>query len=198
MERLRDTSGASLAIALVFFLICAIIGSIVLTAASANEKAIRTQKEMQQAEFAVGSTAGTVGDALASSKVVVDNGAGLPGMVSPTVDEAGLSGQDFARAFWSLYGDDILAKRAAHESFSTNSMTLSRSGETTVYGRVIVASDLDIHMELSLSGDFAANSPYNMSVFIQCVPSYDAVGDLLSFSYEQPVVQVAGNGVDGS
>ena len=36
---LRDTSGASIVIALVFFLICGIVGSVVMTAASVQAKA---------------------------------------------------------------------------------------------------------------------------------------------------------------
>lgn len=44
---LRDERGASLVIALVFFLICAIVGSVVITAASVNAKAVQTHKELQ-------------------------------------------------------------------------------------------------------------------------------------------------------
>lgn len=45
---LRDTSGASIIIALAFFLICGIIGSVVITAASINAKAVATHKETQR------------------------------------------------------------------------------------------------------------------------------------------------------
>lgn len=47
--KFRDTAGASIVIALVFFLICAIIGSVVLTAASVQAKAVQTHRELQQA-----------------------------------------------------------------------------------------------------------------------------------------------------
>lgn len=59
--KFRDTAGASIVIALVFFLICAIIGSVVLTAASVQAKAVQTHRELQQAEYTVGSAAQTIG-----------------------------------------------------------------------------------------------------------------------------------------
>ena len=45
---LRDTSGASIVIALVFFLICGIVGSVVMTAASVQAKAAQTHVDLQQ------------------------------------------------------------------------------------------------------------------------------------------------------
>lgn len=63
-SHLEDETGASIVIALVFFLICAVIGSVVLTAASVQAKAVQTHREMQQAEFTVGSAAGFIGSQL--------------------------------------------------------------------------------------------------------------------------------------
>lgn len=184
-----------MAIALVFFLICAIVGSVVLTAASVNAKAVQTQRDLQQDEFTVGSAARTIGDALASSEVTVN----VPvGSAVPTVDTTSLDGQDFARSFWSTYGDAVLAARAAGESFSSTDMSLGRDGDTPVFGRLTVTRDLDISVDVSLSEDFAADSPYTMNVAIQCVPSYDLSGNLTSFSYEQAVVRVTGRGVDAA
>ena len=54
---LRDTSGASIVIALVFFLICGIIGSVVMTAASVQAKAAQTHVDLQQKEYAMQSAA---------------------------------------------------------------------------------------------------------------------------------------------
>lgn len=54
---LRDTSGASVVIALVFFLICGIIGSVVMTAASVQAKAAQTHVDLQQKEYAMQSAA---------------------------------------------------------------------------------------------------------------------------------------------
>lgn len=182
-----------MAIALVFFLICAIVGSVVLTAASVNAKAVQTQRDLQQTEFTVGSAARTIGDALASSQVTVN----VPvGSAAPTVATVG--GQEFARSFWGTYGDAVLAARTAGESFSSTDMSLGRDGDTPVFGRLSVTRDLDISVDVSLSEDFAADSPYTMNVAIQCVPSYDPSGNLTSFSYEQAVVRVTGRGVNAA
>ncbi len=45
---LRDTSGASVVIALVFFLICGIVGSVVMPAASVQAKAAQPHVDLQQ------------------------------------------------------------------------------------------------------------------------------------------------------
>lgn len=191
---LRDTSGASIAIALVFFLICAIIGTIVVTAASVNAKAVQTQLEMQQAEFTVGSAAQTIGSELASAQVGVVNSpaettAPTP---TPTVDASSLDGQGFALGFWNTYGNAILAARSNHTSFSSTGMTVGQDSVGTVYGRLTVDQDLNITVNLSHDEAFAADSPYNMTVTVQCIPSYDASGNLVSFSYEQAVIQRTG------
>lgn len=60
--KLEDTSGSSVVLALAFFLICAIVGSIILTAASVNAKTVATYKETQQAEYTVTSAAGLWAD----------------------------------------------------------------------------------------------------------------------------------------
>lgn len=184
---IHDTSGASIVIALVFFLICAIIGSVVVTAASVNAKAVQTQREMQQAEFAVGSAAQTVGGDLASAQVDVVPGEGS----SSSVDAGTLVGQEFATAFWGRYGNEILKARVEQRSFSTDDMTVSQDSSEPVYGRLTVDRDLNVTVALSLDQGFSSRSPYNMTVTVQCVPTYDSAGRLLAFSYEQAVVQRA-------
>ena len=78
---LRDTSGASIVIALVFFLICGIVGSVVMTAASVQAKAAQTHVDLQQKEYAMQSAAKLMaqqlgGDSqLAGSAVVVSTAA---------------------------------------------------------------------------------------------------------------------------
>lgn len=187
---LRDTSGASIVIALVFFLICAIIGSIVVTAASVNAKAVETQRSMQQAEFTVGSAAQTMASELASAQVFIVNAPAENEI--PTIDENNLTGQEFARTFWSMYGNEILEARSTHTSFSSTSMRVDQDSVGTVYGRLTVDQDLNITVDLSRDEAFATDSPYNMTVSVQCIPSYDASGKLLSFSYEQAVIQRVG------
>ena len=42
-----------------------------------------------------------------------------------------------------------------------------------VYGCITVDPDLNITVELSLDSAFAADSPYNTTISIQCTPTFD-------------------------
>lgn len=181
--KLRDTSGASIVIALVFFLICAIIGSVVLTAASVQAKSVQTHRELQQAEYNVGSAAQTMGEQFAS--------------VSATVGEDGqLSFSNtiltFANSFWGEYGADIIAQQRGDKDFAPKSMKLSYAqldrDTKPVYGEIGVDADLKVTIKLSLDPSFAKDSPYNMTVTLHCIPTYNVSGKLVAFSYEQAVV----------
>lgn len=46
-----DERGASIVIALVFFLICGVVGSVVVTAASVQAKSVQTHVDLQQDEY---------------------------------------------------------------------------------------------------------------------------------------------------
>ena len=187
--KLRDTSGASIVIALVFFLICAIIGSVVLTAASVNAKAAQTHRELQQAEYIVGSAAQTIGEDMRLSRLEVTDDPNEP------ISQKDVRSQ-FGGEFWKQYGATIMANRMSGKpthfpekmTLTVNSLSGSYENLRTVYGDVIVDADLNITVNLSLSETMAADSPYNMRVTLQCIPTYNAQGKLLSFSYEQPVV----------
>lgn len=189
-----DERGASIVIALVFFLICGIIGSVVVTAASVQAKSVQTHKELQQAEFAVGSAAQVIGYELDMAELKVSDD-------EKTVEYSDQYG-NFAGKFWEAYGTDILEKRAARQTYVIPE-TLSFSGNVSdapqeltieVYGKVTVDIDLNITVDLSLSDQIAQgsgyeSSPYNMRVTIQCIPTYDAAGKLISFGYERAVIQ---------
>lgn len=189
----HDERGATIVMALVFFLICAIIGSVVLTAASVNAKAVQTHKVAQQQEFTVGSAAQMVGSELAAAQLVVkDDGSGV-GIASD-------ANWVFAYNFWDANGASIMAacrpSSGAGQSFERPIRVTLPDGSATavidpVYGKLVVDPDLNITVTLSLDQDLTAASPYKMTVWLQCVPTYDARGKLLSFAYEGPVVQKA-------
>lgn len=193
-SRLNEESGASIVIALVFFLICAIIGSVVVTAASVNAKAVQSHSEAQQAEFAVGSAAQTIGHELESAEltnVQEDNKNSKLTIGSKTLS--------LAETFWDQYGADILNARHSNKKFAPMSTTVDASvgGETLastkkVYGTIEVNHDLDITVKLTLAtgSDAAiASSPYNMTVYLQCIPTYNKSGALIAFSYEPAVIK---------
>lgn len=181
--KLRDTAGASIVIALVFFLICAIIGSVVLTAASVQAKAVQTHRELQQAEYTVGSAAQTMGEQFASISATLGEDGQL--VLPDTV-------LSFAKSFWGEYGADILAQQRGEKDFAPKSMQLSyvQSEKETkpVYGEIGVDADLKVTIKLSLDPSFSKDSPYNMTVFLQCIPTYNVSGKLVAFTYEQAVV----------
>ncbi len=193
--KLRDISGASIVIALVFFLICAVIGSVVVTAASVQAKAVVTHQELQQDEFTVSSAAQLVGSDLASARL----------SVSYTNNTAKLTvkkGQPFATEFWGAHGDAILAIRNDEKTSSLTYDDLSISANNSdgsysfgiVRGSVTVDQDLNITVALSLRPDATKASSYNLTVLVQCIPTYDVQGKLTQFEYEQPVIKKTGAG----
>lgn len=63
-QKLNSQSGASIVIALIFFLVCLTVGAVVLTAATANAGRITRNQKEQQAYFAVRSAAELLRDEL--------------------------------------------------------------------------------------------------------------------------------------
>lgn len=183
---LRDERGASLVIALVFFLICAIVGSVVITAASVNAKAVQTHKELQQAEFAVGSAAQVVGYQMSAVDLeVVYDASGKP--VDARMKSSSLS---FAEAFWEENGADVMEAYCGERPYERPIVITPESiGLPPVSGTLTVDPDLTIKVELSLDPEATEKSPYSMMVTMQCVPTYDARGVLKGFSYEHAVVE---------
>ena len=59
-----DERGASIVIALVFFLICGVVGSVVVTAASVQAKSVQTHVDLQQDEYTMQSAAELVAQQL--------------------------------------------------------------------------------------------------------------------------------------
>lgn len=192
--RIRNESGASIVVALVFFLICAIIGSVVVTAASVNAKAVQTHSAAQQDELSVGSAAQTIGHQLESAELtnVQENVKDA----KPTISANTLS---LAAAFWDEHGAAILEARHENEKFASIDMTVDASAADgslasakKVNGVIEINHDLDIVVKLILatgSGDSVASSPYNMTVYLQCIPTYNASGALVAFSYEPAVIK---------
>ena len=180
---LRDTSGASIVIALVFFLICAIIGSVVVTAASVEAKSVQTHKELQQAEFTMGSAAQTIGYDLDMAQLTV-----VEGTQGDTVSLGEHNLSQFGERLWTDYGSTILDARKNGKQYAPAEKLTIKQGDTKVYGQLVIDRDLNITIDLSLDENLDPTSPYNMTVSIQCVPTYDAAGTLKSFTYERAVI----------
>ena len=70
-EKLRSEQGASILFALFFFIVCAVIGSIVLTAATAAAGRLSRVKEMDERYYAVNSAAQVLEKEINSAVVYV-------------------------------------------------------------------------------------------------------------------------------
>lgn len=192
---LNDERGASIVIALAFFLICGIIGSVVVTAASVSAKSAQTHQDLQQDEYTMQSAADLVSHQLggvdtASDQVAVTIGISYDDKKNPTVNLDKVV-SDLGQGFWTPdRAKDILASRAKGDSYvvgGTDPILISSPTDSTlvsdVYGRITIDPDLNMTVELSLSPTFAATSRYNMVVRIQCTPTYDISGQLIGFTY---------------
>lgn len=115
MNKLRATRGASLAIALVYFLICATVGSVVLAAAMANLSHVKTEKINEGSYLAVMSAGTALKERLkgAAGEWVVDHGSqespadaeermAFKEALLPEIDGRSTSGA-LDRAFYRVY-----------------------------------------------------------------------------------------------
>ena len=185
---LRDERGASIVIALLFFLICAIIGSVVLTAASVNAKAVQTNRDLQQTEFTVGSAAQLVGAQFSAMALRVDYASG-DGV--PVVDEDATDPQNaaFSIRFWSANADAVWQKRSegsAYETDVTVDLQNSNHGMEGVAGVLTVDADLNVTVELGLAGaadGSQGDGAYRETVYVQCIPTYEYGKVFLSQSH---------------
>ncbi|WP_244910000.1 hypothetical protein [Eggerthella sinensis] len=190
-----DERGASIVIALVFFLICGVVGSVVVTAASVQAKSVETHVDLQQDEYTMQSAAELVAQQLGgedltwNKKSVVVKVSYADGK---TVVDIGGVASSLGQSLWTQSQTDaILAKRAKGESYVVGASDDNRlkieskvmSNLKTVYGKITIDPDLNITVDLSLSPSLSADSQYNMTVYIQCTPSYDVKGRLVEFSY---------------
>lgn len=206
---LRDERGASIVIALVFFLICAIVGSVVVTAASVNAKAVQTHKDLQQDEYSMASAADLIAQQLGGedktrSAPCVTVAISYGPDEKPSVDVSKVY-SEVGKSFWTkeraatilacreqgipyTIGDSSSDRLVVHPPFESKAMD-------PAYGKVTVDADLNVTVELSLDEELSASSPYNMTVSVQCTPTYDAAGRLTAFSYgKNTVVKKASGG----
>ena len=109
---LRDTSGASIVIALVFFLICGIIGSVVMTAASVQAKAAQTHVDLQQKEYAMQSAAKLMAQQLGGEDAVWEEKSVVVKIAYDTAGEASVD----TNSLRSMIGQSFSANGARRTS----------------------------------------------------------------------------------
>ena len=97
------------------------------------------------------------------------------------------------QSFWTeRRTKDILAARAEGKDYVLGNSASNRllidppseaEGLAPVYGCITVDPDLNITVELSLDSAFAADSPYNTTISIQCTPTFDSQGRVTVIEY---------------
>ena len=122
---LRDTSGASIVFALVFFLICGIIGSVVMTAASVQAKAAQTHVDLQQKEYAMQSAAKLMAQQLGGEDAVWEEKSVVVKIAYDTAGEASVDTNSLrsmiGQSFWTeRRTKDILAARAEGKDYAVS------------------------------------------------------------------------------
>lgn len=200
--KLRDTSGSSIILALAFFIICAIIGTIVLTVASVNTKATVTYEKTQQAEYTVTSAANLIGEQLANSSAtwtypgsskepdfaMIDSYAPDDGLVADLWKRYGSMGQASSDGIWASY------QKASY--VIPQQFIVSAPGLDDVYVDIEFDRDLNITATLSLdsgTGSSGASSSkgYDMVVSVQATPHFDISGKLLGVDWGSYTVSKA-------
>lgn len=217
--KLQDTAGASIVIALVFFLLCAVVGSVVVTAASINAQAVSTHQIAQKENYAVSSAASLIAKQIPSkddkSFAITLNYADeqkkelYPGEKGFTVSSGdGMS--EFLYQFLTKNIDSIWANHLNGDLFIVGDgathgepLVIRVQGDgmgvdgsesvAPVYARVDVDRDFTIAVHLSLSplltDEALARSSYYEKVTIPCTPTYELNGGLTACSWGKVVVQ---------
>ena len=111
---LRDTSGASVVIALVFFLICGIIGSVVMTAASVQAKAAQTHVDLQQKEYAMQSAAKLMAQQLGGEDAVWEEKSVVVKIAYDTAGEASVD----TNSLRSMIGQNFWTEQRTKDSLA--------------------------------------------------------------------------------
>ncbi|MRX81767.1 hypothetical protein [Eggerthella guodeyinii] len=198
----EDERGASIVIALVFFLICGIIGSVVVTAASVQAKAAQTHIDLQQDEYTMQSAAELVAQQLGGKVGVEEEVDGVTQEVVKNAVTIAVSyrGEDPVADVSQVYsqlGKSFWSKDRAETALTQTVYIIGRTSERRiiidpstdnqldrpVFAMITIDSDLNMTVELSLDNTLSPDSRYNMTVSIQCTPSYDIDGKLTAFSY---------------
>lgn len=195
-HKLSSSAGATLVIALVFFLICALIGSTALTAATVNTQATVGYKQNRQDEYTVGSAAQAVG-LLFQKDVVIrwDWASAVDGV--PTFNKNLSSFNDPSLMnFWATQSNAVWSAKNTSKSYKTTGAEITSLGSSsidTVYGSVEIDPDFNITIVLSLDANLDAASPYNETIYLQSIPSYDSSGRVSELRWESPVIWKTGS-----
>lgn len=199
--KLDDPAGSSIILALVFFLMCAIIGSIVLTAASVNSKSTATYEEMQQLEYTVTSAADLVGSQIVGSEITW----AYPSKAQDAIpnfmqDDQYETCSEFLKALWKKYGSvaqesgtgGIWDTRGKTDPYTLpETFTVQVAELQDVQVNITFDRDLNIEASLSVSDGTGGSAGYDEVVSVHATPHFDLSGRLVSVSWDSYTVAKA-------
>ena len=136
INKLKSRSGASITYALLLFLVCAVVGSVVLIAGTAASGRLSRLPEMDQRYYSVTSAAGIIRDSfdgrsatIAERAVRVDRGTAvyIDGGSSPVQTDTVTGGETAAEGYPRREGGSLLLSAAEAYAGEVKNLTLSLS-----------------------------------------------------------------------
>ena len=193
-KKIKDNEGASIILALVFFLICSLAGATLVTAATINAQATVTYKESRQNNYAVASAASLLADQLQDGVSLSWDWSKDP----PQASVVAPSQNTFAQRFWDEYVGDKAWSRDARGVWRAQPISIENievqgpSDIDPVFVTVEISRDFNIRAYLSLSVTSDNSSPYNEVLEMQSIPTYNGKGQLTSVTWNSPVITKQG------
>lgn len=175
-QKLKSESGASIVIALVFFLLCLTVGAVVLTAASANAGRVKRIEGEQQAYFAVRSAAELLRDEIEGSSFEAlyekyMSGENAPGrLAQPHYTLKGLDEEQLPSLFALIRDDAKNVFQARYEGASAEERSAIWTVAAPDMPRVTVQYRMDEAYGMTLALDTEDTHPYHSPMVLAFSP----------------------------
>ena len=145
-QKLNSQRGASILIAMVFFLLCLTVGAVVLTAATANAGRLASRRQEEQNYLTVSSAARLLRDELAGAEFqVVTTSVYMP-------DDEGVAGETSTDAVGLLEPFAAQAREVSEGTTpASRTFQIDASGENVTFATVSVTAIMDHSYNLSIS-----------------------------------------------
>lgn len=175
-RKLNSRTGASIVVALLFFLLCLTVGAVVLTAASANAGRVKRIEGEQQAYFAVRSAAELLRDEVKGSSFdalyeAYASGEHAPGrLAAPHYTLKGFDGESLPGLSARLEGDAKNVFQAQYEGVSASERSAIWSVVAPDMPRVTVKYRMDEAFGITLALDTEDTHPYHYPMVLTFSP----------------------------
>ena len=146
-KKLAGQSGASAVLAMLFFLTCMMVSSVILTAASTNTGRLAASRQVQQDYFAVSSAARLLQEELDGMQL--RNGTVSSGNLAPLLRHC----------------VDALARNNAPTATVSGRITIEADDMDTVTADYTMDASYDLVITLSILRDGVAHSPITLNLF---------------------------------